>query len=894
MWTSSNLDDLDVSVGSDLATFTIIYAVTNGAHGGEMAWKGSPCSVAVIGIILASAFSALMVAVPEGASAYTSSSPIYIQSNLDFDAGHGVVGGAGTEADPYVIDGWEIVTTGYGYGIIVANTDKYFTIRDCYIHGVSWDGSHAIYLTNVKHGTVQDCLLTDAHRGIDMRSSSFIGITGCNISGCGSGMHSETSSDVNISDCLIQGNGVGFAQQASACWNYTFINNNITGNSRGITAYPASNYTIERNNVSRNYGTGIYLADCDECLIKDNYFGGNNELGLMLSSATNMTLTSNLFVDDGLQVWGENVTYWNTQTMGEDNLVNGLPLLYLKDSDSVVVDGDPIGALILANCTGALVTNLTIGGTCIPVAAGYSDQLTVKNSTFEEEYMGVFLSSCSHAVIQNNSIVNATLDAYRSYSMESGLGIFANACPALQIAGNNITHPDIGILLRDCPDATVDGNRISVGNFAKGIMGMQCDNALLLANEVSLKDGGIKWTDSRNVTMTGNVVSDSRNEAVYLENVTDLMIVANEFLGNGFGLRLSDTVNVSFIGNSVTGTFCSYNPSADWPCLQLSDSEDIELTGNTLSGNDNGLYMYNCDSVVIVGNNCSSEENEGVYLEWCRDLSVSLNNVSSNGVYGIHLRSCDGIQSVADNLVSDNPIGMYFDMSAPEVTGNSIVANGVGLELLSTGGVSAYHNDFIANAVHVIASGSLVSTWDDSYPNGGNYWSDYSGDDECSGPDQDVIGADGIGDSPHTVYSDIEDNYPLMRPVNVLDAEPVAYFFVDQLVGDVTSAFQLNASGVWDREDSDDALEVRWDFDGDGVWDTEWTTDKDACCEFAAPGTYNVTLEVKDCNGSTNMSVVQVVVTEAIPEFSSTAVLTVVMVTMAAIMVGIKRRRGNR
>jgi len=50
-----------------------------------------------------------------------------------------------------------------------------------------------------------------------------------------------------------------------------------------------------------------------------------------------------------------------------------------------------------------------------------------------------------------------------------------------------------------------------------------------------------------------------------------------------------------------------------------------------------------------------------------------------------------------------------------------------------------------------------VNVWDDGYPSGGNYWSDYTGVDANS---------DGIGDTPYILDAQNVDNYPLMQPFN--------------------------------------------------------------------------------------------------------------------------------
>jgi hypothetical protein len=48
-----------------------------------------------------------------------------------------------------------------------------------------------------------------------------------------------------------------------------------------------------------------------------------------------------------------------------------------------------------------------------------------------------------------------------------------------------------------------------------------------------------------------------------------------------------------------------------------------------------------------------------------------------------------------------------------------------------------------------------VNIWDNAYPSGGNYWSDYSGVDANS---------DGIGDTPYVIDTNNQDPYPLMNP----------------------------------------------------------------------------------------------------------------------------------
>jgi parallel beta-helix repeat protein len=91
-----------------------------------------------------------------------------------------------------------------------------------------------------------------------------------------------------------------------------------------------------------------------------------------------------------------------------------------------------------------------------------------------------------------------------------------------------------------------------------------------------------------------------------------------------------------------------------------------------------------------------------------------------------------------------------------------------------------YHNNIINNnggGVQAYDSGN--SQWDNGYPSGGNYWSDYAGVDNFNGVNQDIPGFDGIGDTPHGFTGD-QDDYPLMQAWpfsnNVRNVDTMEYF----------------------------------------------------------------------------------------------------------------------
>ena len=95
------------------------------------------------------------------------------------------------------------------------------------------------------------------------------------------------------------------------------------------------------------------------------------------------------------------------------------------------------------------------------------------------------------------------------------------------------------------------------------------------------------------------------------------------------------------------------------------------------------------------------------------------------------------------------------------------------------------------------------------------------------------------------------------------DQPPDVDFSVNPERGSTSTNFGF-AAEVDDRHDGTENLEVRWDFDNDGGFETDWDTDKGVDFTFPSPGNYRVNLEVKDRGGKTN-SISKVVQVENTP-----------------------------
>jgi parallel beta-helix repeat protein len=141
------------------------------------------------------------------------------------------------------------------------------------------------------------------------------------------------------------------------------------------------------------------------------------------------------------------------------------------------------------------------------------------------------------------------------------------------------------------------------------------------------------------------------------------------------------------------------------------------------------------------------------------------------GVAGIWVTSSNN-NTVSGNLVRNSKdIGILLYNS----TKNHIVANLISnsgscsLYLSLSNENNIFHNNLINNPQQVYIENS-TNMWDDGYPSGGNYWSDYRGVDLYSGPYENETGNDGLGDMPYVIDANNIDKYPLTAPFKVFEA----------------------------------------------------------------------------------------------------------------------------
>jgi parallel beta-helix repeat protein len=282
--------------------------------------------------------------------------------------------------------------------------------------------------------------------------------------------------------------------------------------------------------------------------------------------------------------------------------------------------------------------------------------------------------------------------------------------------------------------------------------------------------------------LIGDITSDADGIVIERNNMTlDGAGYTVKGLEGGTGIFLSERTNVTIKRIRVQAFYYGIH-------LQASNVNNIcesLINGNIALA----LWLQGSSTNNISRNNISNGISLNVYPVppyWdllsngnniCENNIMGLvsmehsahNNIAGNDIKGgIYLLGSEEGHTTYDNDIFGNNItqgwvGAYFEYAHDNtICENNITDNRFGVALVHSYGSIFCHNNFV-NTYEVSLDPDSRCSWDDGYPSGGNYWSDYSGVDLYSGPYQNETGSDGIGDTPRVIDSRSRDRYPFMN-----------------------------------------------------------------------------------------------------------------------------------
>jgi parallel beta-helix repeat protein len=540
---------------------------------------------------------------------------------------------------------------------------------------------------------------------------------------------------------------------------------------------------------------------------------------------------------DGHTIFVEAGTYY------ENVIVNKTVSLIGEDRDITVIDGNGMGNVVYVTANNAIVSNFTIrnsgrGGYPYGNSGIYlsASNTKVQNNNIIDNYHSLFVNYSIYNAVAGNNIANNQYGIELYYSFNN------------TVTENNLANTwGYGIKLWKSSGNTLINDVIDNHPNSAGISLDYSSYNLLIGNKIthSQYDGILLQSESNNNTISDNMISNNRDgiylgssvgNAILWNNVTNnkcgikLLFSGNNTLRNNNltsnkynfdvgGVSLSDFINDIDVSNTVNGRIIYYlinqsNLTIDTSSfpqlgyLALVNSTNVVVKNLISTNNGQGLLlafitnstienitaMDNLDAIelhysnnnVLSRNSVTNNDGSGALLTESSKNMLTDNDVRDNDGWGMWLVGSESNRIVGNNVIN-NYGGISINGYNNIVVRNNVINNSLrGIQLLwKSGNNKIFHNNFINNTRQAYLTDSSINTWNNGYPSGGNYWSDYAGVD---------LNYDGIGDMPYVIDANNHDNCPLMGMFSVFNA--TSEYQVQTICNSTIAGFQFNGTAI--------------------------------------------------------------------------------------------------
>lgn len=319
----------------------------------------------------------------------------------------------------------------------------------------------------------------------------------------------------------------------------------------------------------------------------------------------------------------------------------------------------------------------------------------------------------------------------------------------------NGTVPDAGISLDHVINCNVSGNKVIsnyVGIFARPSRSSWFQNNIMNRNHVGI--------DINNQSIYNVISSNSlqeNNVSIHVYYADFNVFLQNNLTDNSVGVVIRNSSNNAFTLNEIeSGLKGMIFDGADFNNISQNRLFDLEYGFQ--------LKTYS-EHNVIYGNTVENCSYAGIDLNEYACNNDLLDNTVLHSEVGIDVSDGSVNNTISGNCLTANLVSMHFWYSnLNEICRNNITSNSIGAAVLYSQNNRFYHNAFINNTKQINVPGDYINFWDDGYPSGGNYWSNYTGIDLFRGPFQNMTGGDGVGDTAHVMNAYNQDDYPLVSP----------------------------------------------------------------------------------------------------------------------------------
>ncbi len=435
-----------------------------------------------------------------------------------------------------------------------------------------------------------------------------------------------------------------------------------------------------RKNVFVDNVHGIYLNGTSGNILEKNQQRGSY-CGIVILNSRENTITGNVAEDCIFAGTLLNSAAKNTITGGEaKGCARGIYLIMQSQENRMEANSMvdcPIGVFANMSSQANQIVGCSFENATTAIALnGVSKNQVQKNSVSNSTNGITLFSSAENSIVENEFV---GIDTGIMISEGSGGNVLTN---------NKIKESGSGIVVTDSPANKLEGNVLTGvrwGLYVDGSEKDSFDNQIPESNQIDGKP--ILYLYGRS------------NEQILNRDVGHLTLASCE----NCVVKNSSIANDALFVYSSRGCRIQHNVVSGGYGMRLQDSEDNEIVGNQACDNRfSGILLIESNGNLVAENTLCRNERDGLSLVDSDSNTVQMNTAEANKDTGIRLLSSN----------------------ETEITGNSVIGNGVGISLGGSAGCIVYRNNLIDNGIQAEDDGGNL--WDWGVLKGGNYWSDHS------------------------------------------------------------------------------------------------------------------------------------------------------------------------
>ncbi|RJS75024.1 PKD domain-containing protein, partial [Methanophagales archaeon] len=389
----------------------------------------------------------------------------------------------------------------------------------------------------------------------------------------------------------------------------------------------------------------------DYCTIS-NCIITNNEYGIYLAFASNITLTNNTMMNNkyNFKIGYVDLEKLQSYKVDTSNTVNGKPIYYLVNEKDRIIDSSTNAGYVAAiNSTNITVKDLTLTNNGEGVLfCGVSDS-RIENVNASNNSVGIELYESSNNTLTNNEAL-----------FNSGCGICLDLSRNNNVMNNNASNNGgSGIYLwitryNKLMNNTVNSNDMFGIRLYNSFYTQIVNNVANSNNHSGIYIGGEEMSLSQYNYIINNTIQLNQGNGVCLDGAGYNTVKKNNISKSHDGILLIDA-NYNVIANNKIK---SNNETGIKLILGLWGSRHNRIYNNTISDNRRGLYL-------------ESSSNNDIYLNnFINNTEFNALSIGSNNTWS----SISKITYTYKGKTYTNYLGNYWD----DYTGSDTDGDGIG------------------------------------------------------------------------------------------------------------------------------------------------------------------------------------------------------------------------